>query len=166
MRSIVFILLLLLLAKPVLSIQQSSENQTNAESPEEEFICEYRFDKICCKPECPYCGWCNEKGNFEPGDLNGTYRNFYYDCCAEIILESNLTCNLTMGPPCILDSSYFNDWDRIVDFFNNGETYLIVIVSIALFVLAGFLLYTCCIFGKRDPPLEYKYIVHSLRKLD
>ena len=166
--------MIIFLLSVLLGLGFSSDEPTPAPEEENErtFDCANKFEKVCCAAECPYCGWCN-KDNHEESFINGTYSNFYWNCCAEVILESNLTCNsnttnasITIGPPCILDDPYTYFWEEWIDFFKNGPIYLIVIVSIILFGVALFLFYTCVIFGKRYPPLEYVYIVNSLKKLD
>ena len=136
-------------------------------NPVAAFHCVVPFDNVCCKTECPYCGVCvaESNQNNETTDINyQLYDQFSNDCCVEIILKNNITCNATagIGAPCILVDRFMNDIERMINFFRTGPIYLIVIVSILMFLAAGFLLYTCCIFGKKDPPLEYKYIVNSL----
>lgn len=51
-----------------------------------------------------------------------------------------------------------NNIDRIIHFFNHGETWIIVIVVIAIAIGTMFVVYSCCFAGKKKPPLNYKDI--------
>lgn len=138
------------------------DTTNNSDTENIPYECINQFDKVCCKPECPYCGWCDSNNNND----NDTYGTFYYDCCAEMIIESKIICSTTIEPPCILVNNHMNDLERLVDLYKNGPIYLRVIVSLIFFAVGAFILYSCCIFGKKKPPLEYKYIMNLDGKFD
>lgn len=129
-----------------------------------DFVCDNSFDdEVCCKSECPFCGNCKKNFNANNSYLN--YDLFFEDCCEESIMQNNITCNSTVLAPCILDDSYLNDIQRIIKFFKKGPVYLIVIVAIIMFLVAIFFLYACCVFGKKKPILDYKYIRNTLEDI-
>ena len=125
----------------------------------EKYNCLNPFEDICCRVECPYCGSCQTNiTNYHD------YGYFMNDCCAEIILENNITCNVTSGQeaPCIIIDKKLNDFERFIKFFKTGPIYLVVIVAVSMFTGVAFIVYACCIFGKKRPPLEYKYLINTL----
>ena len=131
------------------------------------FVCTNPFDQVCCKLKCPYCGWCGKQFNKNISAYNNQYddyTDFLNDCCAEVIIKNKITCNATtgVGAPCIVIDQFLNDVQLFVNFFRKGPIYLVVIVSVLMFLGAAFFLYVCCIFGKKKPPIEYKYIINSL----
>lgn len=155
------ILLISLFVTNVISINETESEI--AESKDKSYQCVMYFDYVCCKATCPYCGWCSGKSkNYTALLMDPTYQQFYSDCCAEVIYKNNMTCSKEISAPCVLDDTYLNDFERFVKFFKTGPIYLIVIVAIILFLVGAFILYACCIFGKKQPPLDYKFIVNSL----
>ena len=131
---------------------------------EKKFVCTNPFDQVCCKLDCPYCGWCAKQSNKNISTYNNQYVDFLRDCCVEVIIKNKIKCNTTtrVGAPCIIVDQFLNDVELFVNFFRKGPIYLVVIVSVLMFLAAAFLLYVCCIFGKKKPPIEYKYIINSL----
>jgi hypothetical protein len=117
--------------------------------------CTKQSDLACCKETCPFCGPCNY--------LNGSYSDFEEDCCSNIILISSLYCNVT-APPCILQIQ-MNNLERIFNFFKTKPLYIVIPVAVGMGLLCLFCLYSCCIFGVKEPPLKYKKIVERLPQI-
>ena len=121
------------------------------------YDCVNPYKTICCKSDCPYCGSCQIKND------SISFDDFENNCCYEMIIKNNNTCNDTMGePPCTIVDGDMNDINRIIKFFNYGPLWAIILTSVLLFGLLLFLLYVCCVFGKKKPPVKYKLIKEPL----
>ncbi len=96
-------------------------------------------------------------------DTNTTFPIIYLGCCVEYIDYRNVSCSNTTVQLCINGTlRKENDWDRLVKFFKSGPIWGIVLASIGIAAFALFLLYTCCCFGSKKPPLEYDSIIDRL----
>lgn len=132
-----------------------------ATNGETSFVCQISVEDACCRPSCPYCGQC-DNSEATNSTVKILYSAFYDDCCLEGILEKNMSCNVTAEPPCILDSRYFNDIERLIMFFKRSPLYKIILVSLAISFGVAYIIYSCCFFGRKEPPLHYSDIVGTL----
>src|SRR5438874_1339762 len=113
-----------------------------------EYNCTNKYGLACCKENCPVCGNCGT--NNPGGNLSSSlYVDFKNNCCEEVILESGRYCNETVAP-CILVNK-LNNLDRIINFFKSGKLQAIIPVSVALGLVAIFILYCMFIFGSKKP---------------
>ena len=127
--------------------------------------CTNRFESLCCANSCPFCGNCFNGNKTMINKTVSQYGEFGINCCAEIISQSNIFCNESY-PPCIIINEQLNIIDIIIKFFGSGKLQYIIPVSVGLGLIVLFLLYTCCIFGLKKPPIKYKYIIHTLKDID
>lgn len=127
---------------------------------DEEFYCDRQYKQACCHSKCPFCGPCLGKNGQNTTTV--IFGEFFDNCCTEAIMSDNITCVAGGSAPCVLPDTYFSDIDRIREFFESGPVYLIVIVSIILFIVAMFLIYVFFIFGDKKPPMRYSEIRNTL----
>ncbi|QKF93527.1 hypothetical protein QKU48_gp0069 [Fadolivirus algeromassiliense] len=96
---------------------------------------------------------------------NITIPIIYLGCCSEYINYINISCTNITIDVCIntnYTKSKNNDFKNIAYFFTHAPVWTIVLVSVGLGAFILFLLYVCCCFGKRRPPLDYNLIIGKL----
>jgi hypothetical protein len=125
-----------------------------------DFNCTKKYDSVCCADNCPFCGKCfgdNQNQNLNFSTCYSEYESFgsfSEQCCAELILAKNLTCNETL-PPCIMIETPQNIVQSIIAFFNSGQLQYIIPAVIGLSLGGLYLFHTCFIFGKKKPPINH-----------
>lgn len=96
-------------------------------------------------------------------NTNTSFPIIYLGCCVEYIDYRNVSCSNTTIELCTNETMRKeNDLDKIIKFFKSGPIWGIVLASIGIAVFGLFLLYTCCCFGKKKPPLDYDLIIAKL----
>ncbi len=130
-------------------------NVVNANNVTNDPTCQYGLKDchICCHHTCESCNSCN----------NVTNQN----CCGTTIRKTGRTCDLNVAP-CFINST--ESCGTIINGDNDNsdsEFGIDDMLEIAKYVGYGaailcgiiFLIYVCCFFGDKKPPVEYMDIV-------
>jgi hypothetical protein len=120
----------------VLSQTNTSDNDTSEADPS----CDNGVlnGTICCHISCNNCGSCGN--NLLVNDL----------CCSETIKQANLYC-LNNTSPCI----YIPNIEDPFSFTLDQIIIIAVIGTVGIIVL----IYVCCCFRTKKPPLDYSEII-------
>ena len=133
MKLFVSSLLLITLFSPALAVFGITSNEDICREKGGEVV-----DKYCCIP-CP-----------TPTTLLNTTDDT--NCCPDTIDES-ITCE-NNDPPCYIKQNIiFNEY-----LFNISLLELLILGIIIILGLI-FLIYVCCCFGKKKPPVPYEQII-------
>lgn len=128
-----------------------------------------RYENICCSLQCSTeeCGSCS----------NNQFTNRL--CCQLEIENSSLWCNESLAPCILYERTVFTDPSSsesesnsssesdVEDFFEKFFTgyyfewtwWAWLIFGAICTLILVWLIYLCCCFGKRDPPVPYSHIV-------
>lgn len=105
-------------------------------------------DTVCCDDTCYNCPNCT--GILKIDEL----------CCNVTIMNSNHSCDI-YNPPCIVvhNDTITNTTMSTNTLTNSNNSDFFTMVNIIMlsvaFVVFCFLIYVCCFFDKRKPPVKY-----------
>ena len=130
--------------------------------------CQYQYNEYCCSEMCTNCGLCTGDVIMDmlccPYDDSVIYCNDDITNVPCVLVNSFQLRNGTDIPPFdqpITPTPQNNkptDIDVIIAWAKTLEIYQLALFLIGIFIVLMFFVYSCCCFGKKKPPLDYKYI--------